>query len=261
MSRPGGLLPLCITLVLVLFLSCAPRRAEIALDTAAVNAGELIRMVRESTAKVKSLEGKGTISFESPELGGSAAFELSLRKPDSLLVLFEGPFGIDMGTLFLSRERYVVYSSMENVVVTGVPRTSTIRSVIPFDLTYDQLLNAFSGAFELPEDATVVHSYGIQDDHFLISMTCGNKTCSYWIDHRFLQVTRFEVHDQSDQLLMQATTASFTEEHDANAPKRIAIWFPQEQRQVSVHYSTLTINPPNPSFAYSVPPDARTLIR
>jgi hypothetical protein len=241
--------------------SCAPTRSGIALDTTAINAFDLLQKMRETSAKVGTLEGKGTITFESPELGGSAAFELSLKKPDSLLVLFEGPFGIDVGTLFLSRERYVVYSSLENVVITGVPRTSTIRSVIPFDLTYDQILNAFSGTFDIPDDVTSVRSFGIDDDQFLIRVDSGSKAWLYWIDSRHVQVTRFEVRDRSDHLLMQATTAAFAEESDAFAPKRIVIWFPQEQRQISVHYSTLTINPPNPSFVYSVPLDARTLTR
>ena len=103
--------------LLILISSCAPKRAEIALDTKAIGVPALIALVEAGENKVKSLEGSGTVSFESPEIAGSAAFELSLKKPDSLLVLFEGPFGIDIGTLFLSREKYVVYNSFENRVI------------------------------------------------------------------------------------------------------------------------------------------------
>jgi len=241
--------------------SCAPRRAEIELDTAAVDAARLLSIVRERASLVNTLEGRGTLSFEGPEFGGTASFELSLRKPDSLLVIFEGPFGIDVGTLFLSRDKYVVYSSMENLVVTGVPRTRAIRTVIPFDLSVDQILNAFSGAAEIPDIVDAIHAYRIEGDRFLVSVRCGDRICSYWIDNTNLQVTKYEVREEDGGLVLQATSAAFTEEGEASAPRRIVVGFPQKERQVSVYYTSLTLNPPNPSFAYSLPADARTIVR
>ena len=247
--------------VLILISSCASRRSEIALDTTAVDAPRLISLVREHANRLTTLEGSGMVTFDSPSFGGSATFELSLRKPDSLLVLFEGPFGIDVGTLFLSRDKYLIYNSLQNLVVTGVPRSTTLRTVIPFDLTVDEILNAFSGEFEIPDGKAHIKAYRIADDRFLISLDCGDRICSYWIDNRYLQVVKYEVHDRDDELLMQATSSSFTEEGEVSAPRRIEVWFPQGNRQVSVFYSSITLNPPNPSFTYTLPGDARTIVR
>src|SRR5262245_51090098 len=188
MKCTWGLLLVMTSPVLILISSCASHRPEIALDTTTVDATRLLSLVRERANRLTTLEGSGTVTFDSPSFGGSAAFELSLRKPDSLLVLFEGPFGIDVGTLFLSRERYLVYNSLQNLVVTGVPRSNTLRTVIPFDLTVDQILNAFSGEFEIPEGPAHIKAYRISDDRFLISLDCGDRVCNYWIDNRYLQV-------------------------------------------------------------------------
>ena len=107
--------------VAILLSSCSPKHAEILLDTRAITPRGLLDRVRAQEEKLQSIVGKGSVSFESNELAGSASFELSLRKPDSLLVLLEGPFGVDLGTIFLSREKYVMFNSMETRVITGTP--------------------------------------------------------------------------------------------------------------------------------------------
>jgi hypothetical protein len=261
MIRKAGTPAVLLSLGLLWLSSCAPGRKEISLDPAAVDAANLARMVNEQSDLVRALVGFGTVTFESPEFGGTAAFELSLRKPDSLLVLLEGPFGIDLGTLFLSRERYLAYNSQENLVVTGVPHGSTIRTIIPFDLTFDEVVNAFSGTFEIRLQEQNVRTYTVDDGMFLLVVECGSHTCSYWIDNAFLQVSRYEVHDDGGAMILQASLSSFAEEGDACVPKRITLWFPGEDRQIAVQYSGLTINPGALSFAYTVPPDARVLNR
>ena len=245
----------------VLLLSCAPKRSEVLLDTKATDANTLIALVQEHQNALLSVVGKGTVTFESPEIAGTAAFELALKKPDSLLVTFEGPFGIDLGTLFISPEKYLMYNSMENKVVTGVPSTAAIRSIIPFDLTLDQVVAAFSGSFPFPSDPQSIQTYSIDDDMFLLSFRCGSRTCRYWVDSRYVLVTKYEMRDEHDALIMDSVSSSFVEDGKARAPKRIRIRFPAQERQLSVSYSSITLNDPSPSFAYSIPSNARTIVR
>lgn len=245
----------------VLLVSCAPKRSEVLLDTKATDATTLIALVRQYQNALHSVVGKGTVTFESPEIAGTAAFELALKKPDSLLVTFEGPFGIDLGTLFISQEKYLMYNSMENKVVTGVPSAAAIRSIIPFDLTLDQVVGAFSGLFPFPSDPQSIQTYSIDDDMFLLSLKCGNRTCRYWVDSRYVLVTKYEMRDEHDALIMTSESSSIVGDGEARAPKRIRIRFPVQDRQLSVSYSSITLNDPSPSFAYSIPSNARTIVR
>ena len=250
------------TVATVLLLSsCSPKPSELLLDTKAVTASTLISLVQERQNKLQSVVGKGTVTFESPEIAGSAAFELSLKRPDSLLVTFEGPFGIDLGTLFISREKYLLYNSMENRVITGIPTSAAIRSLIPFDLTMDQVIGAFSGSFPMPSDSQSLQTFSIEDEMFLLTFRCGKNLCRFWVDNRDVLVRKYEVRNEHDDLIMDATSSSFAEDGAVHAPKRIRIRFPGQDRQVSVSYSSITLNDPNPSFAYTVPPNARTMVR
>jgi outer membrane lipoprotein-sorting protein len=254
--RPG-----CICVLVSLLFSCSQKPAEVLLDTKSVEAPALRKLVQTRQNKLHSMVGKGTVTFDSPELGGSAWFELSLKKPDSLLVAFEGPFGIDVGKLFLSRQKYVFYNSMQNRVTTGIPSSTTIRSVIPFDLTYDQILNAFSGLFAMPTNDEGLRSYSIDGDRFLISFTCGGNVCDYWIDNESLLVTKYQMRDNQNRVVMDAVASSVTDQDDVQAPRRIVVKFPQDHRQLSIFYSSLTLNEPHPSFVFSIPSNARTTIR
>lgn len=240
--------------------SCAPKPLEVLLDTNAVSSSELVRLVEDRAARIHSMTGKGTVSFDSPEIGGTAGFTLALKKPDSLLVKFEGPFGIDVGTLFLSRERYVIYNTMDNRVVTGVPAGGAMRSVIPFDLTHEQILNSFAGAFEVPGGGEPL-SYRIDDERFLLSYSCDAGTCSYWVDPRSLLVTKYERRDAQQQLVMAVNASLLTEQNNITLPRRIVVKFPREGRQLSIYYSSVELNPSHPSFEYTIPDNAHTTVR
>ena len=208
LARPR-LIILCL---LVILTSCAPKRAEMSLDTNKIPATTILNLVRANEQSIRSVVGKGIVSFESAQLAGSASFELSMKKPDSLLVIFEGPFGIDLGTLFLSRQKYVMYNSMENRVITGVPTTRAIRSVIPFDLTYEEILSVFSGDFPIPSDSVGLISYKVNDDHFLLSFSCGKSKCTYWVDPAYLRVSRYEMRDSLQHVVVEAEVSGFIEQ-------------------------------------------------
>jgi hypothetical protein len=247
--------------LLLLWASCSPKRAAILLDTRVVDVPTLIRMVETGQHRLHSMVGEGSVTFDSPEIAGTASFDLTMKKPDSLLVRFEGPFGIDVGTLFLSRSKYLVYNSLENVVTTGTPYTGSLRSVIPFDLTYDQILNAFAGMVTVPADSGEVMTYKVEDDLFFLSMKYGEHLCNYWIDPDHQLVTMYQMQDAQGRVLLEARTSGVVEQDSVSAPQRIRVSFPEQHRRISISYSSLTLNTTDLSFDFSIPANARTIVR
>ncbi len=247
--------------LLLIFSSCSPRRSEIALRPSETPPSTLVGLVDAADAKLATMTGRGTISFESPEAAGTASFDLSLRKPDSLLVALEGPFGIDVGTLFLSRQLFVMYNSMENRVITGVPTERTIRSVVPFDLTYEQILDAFTGSFPIAERESTPLSYTVDNDQLRLVYACGGDSCSYWIDPADLLVRRFLRQNNRGETLMEATSSGLIEDQGARIPRRVMVSFPAEKRRVTIHFSRANLNTPSVSFEFTIPPNARTTVR
>ncbi len=243
----------------LVFASCAGERAALRLDTDAVPATRLVDIVNGHAGALRSMTGRGSLAFEGPELAGSAYFTMAMKKPDSLIVRLQGPFGIDVGFLFLSRNRFVVYNSMENRVVAGVPSAAAMRSVIPIDMTYDQIVNAFSGTFQVRHDPAGLVRYGTEDGEFVLTYACGTDTCTYWVDPQTEVVTRYVVRGESGETILEATASRIEEQDGLVAPRRIQVRL--SDRQISIYYSSLELNAPNPSFAYSVPENARATER
>ena len=245
--------------VALLMPSCAPKPAELLLDTAQVTPARIAEMIAQHDARVHSLAGGGTLTFESPELSGSVFFTVSVKKPDSLLLRFEGPFGMDVGFLFASRERYVMYNALENQVIRGIPTAAGIRSVIPFDLTFDRLLDMLTGTFPLPPGTTAPETYRVDDEWFHLVYPRSGDTTAYWIDPRFVTVAKYRVTGPQGTL-MEAETSMPEQQDDLRVPRLISVTFPETRRQVSIYYSDLTLNPGAPAFSYTIPPSARTRV-
>jgi len=122
-------------------------------------------------------------------------------------------------------------------------------------------LNAFSGTFSIPQNMDAVNAYSIDDDRFVLSMTCGDHLCKYWIDPEYRYVTKYQVQDAQGRIILEALTSSVTEQDSVSAPRRIRVKFPEEGRQISIYYSSLTLNATNPSFEFSIPTNAQTIVR
>jgi hypothetical protein len=250
-----------VCLAAVLFASCAPKRSEISLNTNETPASVLLQRVEERSQRITSLVGNGIISFDSPEISGSAAFQSNMKKPDSLLVTLTGPFGIDVGTFFLSKEKYVMYNSLENSVTTGDPKNSAIRSIIPFDLTSEQILNAFAGVFVIRDLESNLQRYVVEDDAFVLSYASGTNTSTYWVDPQSLLVSRFEQRNTEGELLVEAKAAAFMNEENLSAARRIQIQFPKQSRQISISYRSLKLNVSDTDFSFTVPSSAKQIVR
>ncbi len=208
--------------------------------------------------EVRTLTARGSLTFDSPEVAGSAFFRSSLKRPDSLLVRIQGPFGMDVGTFFLSRTKFVLYNAMENTVQSGDPSSSAIRSLIPFDLTAEDLVNVFGGMFPITHDTAGARISGVDGDITHLTLRCGDGQCEYWIDTERLAVTRFLRTNATGKVEVELEAGDFKDFDGFALPRQLRLEFPGSTRTVSVYYTSLSPNGEPPSFAFTVPSGART---
>jgi outer membrane biogenesis lipoprotein LolB len=239
----------------VVFAACTPTRDALLLDTQRVPVDRLMTAVRREETQVYTFAGRGSVTFDAPEASGSAFFSIAVRNPDSVLVRFEGPFGMDVGFLFASKTRVVLYNAMENWYMSEATNSALLRSVLPFDVSFEQLIDAFTGAFRVP-DGRQPARYAIDDDRFLLVFPLGDDSSSYWVDPALRAVTQYRL-SRGDSILIEASADRWTEDEGYVMPRRITLSFPSSARSVSVFYSSVHMNPEAVSFAYSVPSRAK----
>lgn len=240
----------------LLMAACATTREGVVLDPELVPAPELIRRVREESDRVRTLAGSGTVVFDSPRISGAAEFTLALSKPDSLLLKLEGPFGLDVGLLFMDAERYVVYNSMENEVVQGATDSTALRALIPVPLSTRQVVDAFSGRYPIEPDARVLE-YRVDNDRFLLTALCSGDTCRYWVDPEAIAVTSYRRTGTDGRVLLEGEATKMTSVSDIRLPRSIVLRAPARRTLLRITYAELDVNGETPEFSYTIPANAR----
>jgi len=249
----------CLSLPL-LVAACGTTREGVALDPERMPADELIRRVSEESDRVQTLAGSGTLIFDSPHISGTAEFTLALSKPDSLLLKLEGPFGLDVGLLFMDANGYVAYNTMENVVIQGGTDSAALRAFIPVPLSAHQIVAAFSGRYPIEPDMRVVR-YGIDDDRFLLTALCGSDTCRYWVDPEALAVTSYRRTGADGRTLLEGELAKMTSVNGIQLPRSIVLRAPSRRSLLRILFTDLDVNGDAPEFTYSIPASARRRTR
>jgi hypothetical protein len=121
------------------------------------------------------------------------------------------------------------------------------------------MMDSFTVTFSLPADGTLPASYTVDEGFFRLSFPGDANVATYWVSNEYLMVTKYELRDVQNRIVMEATSSGTTEQEGLRVPRRIKVRFPGQERQLSVAYSSLTLNHPRPSFLYTIPDNAHTV--
>jgi hypothetical protein len=206
--------------------------------------------------RVNSLLGSGTISIETPEIAQNVSFELTLRKPDSVMVRIEGPFGIDLGLALLTRREFFFYNSMENRLLSGPTTSENLGRVLRIRMEFEDLLNLFSGGTFLSEDIGRPVRLSIVDDEYVLTYVHDRGSRQYHVDPRSYQIVRIQHLDREGGIQAEQTFGQFLTTDGIVVPQIVRALMRPQHRRLSIAYSDLSINPSLLEFHFEVPSDA-----
>ena len=229
-------------LSVVLFFAGCASASRPNLATKTVNAQLVQQTVRGNYEKVHSLTGSGTITVETPEIAQSGSFELFLHKPDSVLVKIEGPFGISVGSALITRDGFMFYNSLQNQLITGPVSSANLNRIFRVKLTFDQLLNLFTGGSFLASDEAAPDTVVIEEDQYVLIYKNSDGTRRYWVDPVSSLITRIQHLDQKGKLFFEERYEKFRTFGDAWLPKFIRVTQHASQRAIGVMFSSIDLN-------------------
>ncbi|MEP0822428.1 MAG: DUF4292 domain-containing protein [Ignavibacterium sp.] len=214
------------------------------------------RAVVANHDRVNSLFGTGILSIETPEIAQSASFEIFLRRPDSILVRIEGPFGIDVGQALVTKNEFYFYNSMQNRLLTGPSNPENLGRFFRIRVAFDDLVNMLTGGVFLGEDRGRPDDFSIEDDEYVFTYRHRDGLRRYWVEPEFFQVVRIHHLDPAGNLLLEQSFGRFVRVGDVTVPQLVRVTMKQERRRVSIAYADLSLNPSSLSFRFDVPADA-----
>lgn len=245
--------------VTMIWLSCSPA-PRVLLDTERVSSAQLLRDVQRNHGQIRSLRATGSISIESPEFSNSGNFTMHLKHPDSLLLRLRGPFGINVGTVFLSQEDFVFYNGMQNEVIVGETRSDILRAFLRMDVEVNDIMDLFLGSSRrLFKERRAPDEYLIDGDQYLLLYRSRDSIRRYWIDPFYKSITRVVYSSPDDRPLYEERFSRFAETNGKLMARSIRVISHEERSSISISYNRTDLNTTDLSFAFSIPNSAKVI--
>ncbi|HEX9615600.1 MAG TPA: DUF4292 domain-containing protein [Bacteroidota bacterium] len=212
--------------------------------------------VLRNAGQVRTLTGSGTLSVETPEIAQSVAFELTMRKPDSVMIRVEGPFGIDLGLALVTSREFLFYNSMSNELLAGPTNSANLGRILRVGLEFEDLLNLFSGGEFFREDRGAPAAFAIEEEEYVLTFRTPTGARRYRIEPRSFQIVGIDHLDGDGTLFLEQSFGNFVIIDGITLPQIVRITSRQERRRLSLAYSDFSVNPPSLQFNFDVPADA-----
>ncbi len=100
---------------------------------------------RRNFEKLNSFKGKARLSIESAEFSGHVSVFTYWMRPDKLYLKAEGLFGLDIGKIFMGKDRFIVYYQHNNHFVSGSIDDPYLNRFWETNITLKELRHAILG--------------------------------------------------------------------------------------------------------------------
>ena len=225
-------------LILLLFLS-ACTNPKLTLNTEKISFNELLDFIDAEQDKIRTLQASCRISVDSEEFSGNFFASVNYTANDSLHISVSGPFGIQGGTLFVGRERFIFFNQITNKFYNGTIADFEDQNFFQVPLKLKELINIFAAKEKL--SSMKIKEYKIEQDQYLIESSKQDDHYDIWIDPHVAHITRIEVNTQ-DENSFKREYSNFVRAADLYFPRKIDMIRAQKKQAVSIFYTQLTLN-------------------
>lgn len=209
------------------------------LDAEKTSFSELLSGFEEAQNKLKSFRGQSRISIDTPEYSGSFFADVLYNDNDSILIDVSGPFGIDVGKMFLGKNRFIFFNQFSNQFYSGDTENFKNRNFLQFPLKIHEISNFFVGK-ETIKNMKILN-YKVDGDLFFINGKNGSMSYNIWMDDLTGRIKKIE-YLEGDKLILIKEYDKFFKINNAYFPKHIKLTRPIEKQIVSVFYNQLVLN-------------------
>jgi outer membrane lipoprotein-sorting protein len=236
----------------LLFIGCGTTSTTY-IDSRSISPSKIQEIVQAHHARIQSMTGEGRISVASPEISQSGSFILTLLKPDSVLINLQGPFGIKVGSVLVTRTGFLFFNSWENKLITGSSSEENLHRILHVNLSFDDLLNLFAGGTFLADDLRQPDKTRIEDDQYVFIYNSSGSTRQYSINPRTSTIQKIQFLDGRGKLTLEQTFSNFEDVDGIDMPYTIRLTQPEAQQMLSLTYSDILVNTDQLKFNITIP--------
>lgn len=229
-------------LTTVLFAAgCSSVQTTIKPDLSKITYRELLQNNVAWQKSISSLSGETRITLDSPQYSGNFSARIAQTGSDSLLIAVTGPFGMNLGKVFLAKNRFVFYNQVMNQFYTGSKVDFEGRNFLQFPLEIGELQSVFvaQDKFEVLE----MRLFEIRDNAYYLEAANGEAAYNIWFGPKTNLIRRVEFLE-AGQLIYYKEYDKFNRINGTYFPMAISFVRPGEKQGISIYFSSLDINKP-----------------
>lgn len=247
--------------ILVILTGCTGSRNDAELEKIPIK--ELKQKVNEQSEKIESMEASGTIAFDSPDMSNSGYVEIRLRKPDSIFVKIEGPFGIDIANALITRSEFIYYNVQDNKVIMGPTSEINIGAILKMKISFDELINSLSGSFHFENEEQDSIDASSENNLYVLRIDKDYARKKFLVEPNSFVVNNYTVFDSKNKRMLEVNYSKFESETIASGaiyfPNQIIIYRPETKQTVWLIYESKELNKKNLNFKIKYPRTAKII--
>lgn len=244
----------------LIFAACSGSAGD---DLERIPVKDIKERVNRNSSLIETLEASGNISFDSPEQSGSGWLEIKIKKPDTVYVKIEGPFGISIANALITRSDFTYYNVQENKVIMGPSSDINIGAVLRIKVSFDELINGFTGGFNFANEDNDSTGASSENNLYVLNQNGGGFTQRYFIDPTKYTIKKYNTYDSNNKTVIEVDYSNYTEESANNSPVNfplgIKIKNPSKSQTVYVDYINRELNKKDLSFKMKIPKSAKVI--
>lgn len=213
-------------------------------------------MVNALPLSIQTFSAVGSVNVETPQMSQSAGFDLAVKKPDSVRIIVEGPFGITVARALFTNHHFVAYNALNNTLYTGDPDKG--MKSLPFFAGIEPgvIIDAISGVRRFGDMFSEPDSFTITNDSYVFRFTNGMYRTKISVDARSMRISKVQTY-KHDTTLMWEEFYGYIQAGDGSwQPASSKIIVPERLTSVEFLFDEVTINPALSSLTLEFPDDA-----
>jgi outer membrane lipoprotein-sorting protein len=245
--------------VAALLFGCSSEKESITADRT-VTASDIMMMVNALPASVHTFSAVGSVNVETPQMSQSAGFDLAVKKPDSVRISVEGPFGITVGRALFTNHHFIAYNALNNTVYTGDPAKGMKSFPFFSGIEPDVLIDAISGVRRFNDPFSTPDSFSIVDETYRFRFANGTYVTTIVVDPRSMRIIHVQTYAHDASLMWEEYYTYVQGTDGVWQPATSKIIIPKRMTSIEFMFDEVAFNPALSSLSIAYPDDAEQIV-
>lgn len=247
-----------VILTVIIFSGCSSTVQTI--TDRSLSASEIITSVNAQADSIQTFSAYGSINIETPSMNQGAGFDLAVKKPDSVRIVVEGPFGITVAKALFTKQRFIAYSALNNTVYDGDPSKGIQSLPMMSSFPPEVLIDAMSGVRRFTDTEIEPDSFYVTNKFYTIVLSDKKSTSKFRIDPGSMRIVNVKRYAAEGELLWEEAYTYLRLENGQWIPSTARIVVPKKPITLDISFDEVTINEPIESMLITLPDDAERTI-